>query len=189
MECKCVCIHHIAFSSQIIIDDNIKKSIQERQMVVEKDGWIETSITFDYFLACLIILYLAHISRVERVSFYNFCQTFFMWNFLDNFFLLPTIFPPFNLCVCNRYSKFVILLLKIFKSNRIANFIQVSIIFRIFCYQSLMLMKSELDQISDLNVKEKSYFTDQRLDHTQVYDTVLKVSRAINQCKWSFTLT
>lgn len=46
-----------------------------------------------------------------------------------------------------------------------------------------MLMKSELDQISDLNVKEKSYFTDQRLDHTLMYDTVLKVSRAINQCK------
>lgn len=30
-------------------------------MVVEKDGWIEILTTFDYFLSCLIILYLAHI--------------------------------------------------------------------------------------------------------------------------------
>lgn len=29
-------------------------------MVIEKDGWIETLTTFDYFLAYLIILYLAH---------------------------------------------------------------------------------------------------------------------------------
>lgn len=69
-------------------------------MVVEKDGWIETSITFDYFLACLIILYLAHISRVERVPFYDFYQTFFTWNFLDNFFLLPIFFLLLILFFC-----------------------------------------------------------------------------------------
>lgn len=40
-------------------------------MVVEKDGWIETLTTFDYFLACLIILYLTHISRIERIPFYQ----------------------------------------------------------------------------------------------------------------------
>lgn len=57
-----------------------------------------------------------------------------------------------------------------------------------FCYQLLKLMKSELDQILDLSMKEKSYYEPTPRSYTNGF-MVLKVSRATNQCKWSFILT